>query len=137
MSYSNQPYTHSDHATACHAAAQRGIVLSSKFVQVRKNTITYCARIVNAWTTPSGLDCWTVESHMPECARFTVSCKNTRECGLSDCSCAADLRAQVEQFEATKAANFANGLPPVFCQAGVVAPPDSLNFETSSISRPA
>ena len=87
---SNLPYTHADHARACHAAAQQGVVLSGKLVQVRKKAITYCARIINAWTTPDGLDCWTVEAFSPEMARFTVSCRNVRSCGDSACSCGVD-----------------------------------------------
>jgi hypothetical protein len=84
----NQPYTHAMHAHKCGEAGRSGVVLSAQPVQVRKNGVIYCARIANAWTAPNGLDCWTVESSLPEVARFTVPVRQVRECGQVDCSCA-------------------------------------------------
>lgn len=115
-------YTHADHAKACQQAAKRREMCSRKPVQVRKRGIVYCAVIVEAYTTPDGLDCWTVESTIPEAARFTVACKNVIECCLSDCTCCGSSSA-------VSGAGFDGFLTPAFGQAGVVAPPDSLNFE--------
>lgn len=87
------PYTHVEHARRCTEAALQGVVLSRQLVQVRKRTVVYCAQIVNAWTTPEGLECWTVDSFWPELARFTVPAKQVRLCGCSGCDC-ADLVAE-------------------------------------------
>lgn len=90
---SGQPYTHEMHWQACIAAAEQNRILARKRVQVIKKTVVYCAEIVWAYTTPDGLDCWTVESDLPERARFTVACKNVRECPADVCACVAPALA--------------------------------------------
>lgn len=85
---SGQPYTHAAHAARCRDAAIRGHVLSSQHVQVMRRGVLYCAQLVNAWTTPDGVDCWTVETSHPEIARFTVPCRQVRLCA-DRCVCDA------------------------------------------------
>jgi len=82
-----QPYTHAAHYERCVAAAKLGQVITHQHVQVIKQGVHYCARIRSSWTTPDGLDCWTVESISPEIAHFTVPCKQVRLCGDAHCSC--------------------------------------------------
>ena len=83
----NRPYTHAEHSRRCAEAAQQRVVLSRQLVQVKKRSVVYCAQIVNAWTTPEGLECWTVDSFWPELARFTVPVKQVRLCGGAGCDC--------------------------------------------------
>jgi hypothetical protein len=83
----SEPYTHAMHASRCHSAGLRGLVLARQMVQVRKHGVVYCGAIVEAWTTHNGGDCWTVETEQPEKARFTVSVRNVRECGDYRCAC--------------------------------------------------
>ena len=83
----SQPYTHAVHMTNMIEAAQQCRVIARKRVQVQKRGVTYCACIVEAWTAPNGLDCWTVEADLPERARFTVPCAKVRACGDSACAC--------------------------------------------------
>lgn len=85
----SQPYTHAMHASRCHQNASLGVSAIALRVQVQKRGVTYCASIAGCWTTPDGLDCWTVETTSPEVARFTVPCKQVRECGDSACNCVA------------------------------------------------
>ncbi len=84
----NEPYTHAMHSRRCSESARSGLSAVGLRVQVQKRGVTYCARIAAPWTTPDGLDCWTVESTCPEVARFTVPVRRVRECGQADCSCA-------------------------------------------------
>lgn len=84
-----EPYTHAQHAA--YAAASHALTAKPRRVQVQKRGIPYCASIADAYTTPSGLDCWVVESDYPERARFTVACKNTRLCDGQGCACGGDL----------------------------------------------
>lgn len=81
------PYTHAEHSRRCVEAARQCRVLHRQLVQVKKHQVLYCAQIVNAWTTPDGVDCWTVESTYPEQARFTVPVKQVRLCGDASCIC--------------------------------------------------
>lgn len=81
-----QPYTHAMHAHRCHQMALQGVNTLGLRVQVQKRKITYCARIAAPWTTPDGVDCWTVESTLPEIARFTVPVRQVVECGAG-CKC--------------------------------------------------
>lgn len=131
------PYTHEMHARACGEAARRGVVLSGKCVQVRRRNVTYCARIVEAVSLDQAGDCWTVEVLWPEKARMTVLVRNVRDCEGAEghCFCAevkTAARSVSEDgrfhFSATREARG-------FSQAGVVAPPESLTHETSSVSR--
>lgn len=119
----SQPYTHRMHGAKCRQWAEMGQVAHGLLVQVQKRGVVYCARIAEPWTTPTGLDCWTVESISPEVARFTVPVKQVRLCGACDCVCMVQKQAQ-----------FDNGVTPVFSHARVVAPRDSLNFENSPLS---
>lgn len=89
----SQPYTHAIHARACRKMALQGVVAANLMVQVQKRGITYCGVIKAPWTTPDGLDCWTIETTLPESARFTVPCKQVRQCAGLDgsCACAGEL----------------------------------------------
>ena len=80
------PYTHADHAAYCQHQAQFGRVPSRRPVQVMRRGVPYCAQLVEPWTTPSGIDCWTVESIYPEQLRMTVPVKMVRACGDA-CTC--------------------------------------------------
>lgn len=84
------PYTHATHARRCYQAGRAGVVLPLQLVQVKRKNVVYCARIRNAWTTPDGLDCWTVDTLCPEEARITVPVSQVRLCDRGDgrCSCA-------------------------------------------------
>lgn len=81
------PYTHAMHALRCCESAHAGVSAFGLWVQVKKRSCVYCARIAAPWTTPDGLDCWTVEAVLPEVARFTVPVRQVRLCGQSDCAC--------------------------------------------------
>ena len=85
----NVPYTHAMHWSHGIKEAQEGRLIARKHVQVRKYGVTYCAQLVSAYTTPTGLDCWTVETLLPEQARFTVPCRQVRECVGASCLCQA------------------------------------------------
>lgn len=75
------PYTHADHAAYCREMALQGVIAAGRHVQVRKRGVIYCARLLAPYTTPDGLDCWTVVTMSPESVRITVSCKQVRSCG--------------------------------------------------------
>jgi hypothetical protein len=132
----NAHYTHQAHARACGDAARAGIVLERKCVQVRRGQVIYCAQILEAVTLDSAGDCWTVDAVWPLKARMTVLVRNVRDCegAQGNCSCAeekAPARSGSEdgrfRFSASREAR-------AFSQAGVVAPPESLTHETSSVS---
>lgn len=120
---SGQPYTHLAHAQRVGQAARQLVVLSGQRVQILRRGVVYCARLCEPWTTPTGVDCWTVETTSPERARCTVPCKLVRVCGQADCAC------EPGQF-----AFLAASADPAFSQAGVVAPPESLNFEKTGVA---
>ena len=135
-------YTHAAHAKACQQAARAGHTLAKKHVQVRKKGVVYCAQIEEAYTTPDGLDCWTVISISPQIARFTVSCKNTVECGFGDCVCASASQKAVlapsvasRQLDvcADSGADFSGFSDCEFSHGRVVAPRDSLNIEKTPL----
>lgn len=114
-------YTHQVHAARCREAAQNFQVLV-QHVLVKQGLIVYCAVIKCAWTTPDGLDCWTVETSWPERTRLTTPCRNVIQCDVTACSCISE---PVPGF-------CRQAIPaPGFSQAGVVAPPDGLNSENS------
>ena len=137
------PYTHADHAAYCRQQALLGLVPSRRRVQVMLRRVVYCAQIVEAWTTRDGLDVWTVEADYPQRCRITVPCKQVRVCGQgclcdgADPVCASAEGAghgQLAAREPAPSAGVSDGfssarVTPVFCQAGVVAPPDSLMHE--------
>lgn len=85
----SEPYTHAMHAVRVRQLALQRVSGESLRVQVQKRGVTYCAAIAAPWTSPDGLDCWTVEATCPEVARFTVPCKQVRECGDERCNCKA------------------------------------------------
>lgn len=116
---SSTPYTHTDHAQRCRQAAVDRVVLI-QFVQVKRKGATLCARIREAFTLPDGVDLWRVELIGPGMGLVSVAPKNVRQCSGLDghCLCAGE-------FGCGQAAP----LTPNFCQAGVVAPPDSLMGE--------
>lgn len=91
------PYTHAAHMARCCQAVREGKMLERQHVQVMRRGVLYCAQICAAWTTPDGIDCWTVETTYPEAARFTVPVKQVRLCGDASCIC-------VEEAPATPAA---------------------------------
>ncbi|GEM_PF-6466774 len=109
-------YTHAAHFAACLAAAERGEVLAPPYVLAKRGPIVYCGVIKNLWTSRKGVDCWNIDTLWPEVAQICVSAANVILCPVEGCSCA----------------DFGGGnalLPdPAFCQAGVVAPPDSPNI---------
>lgn len=82
----SEPYTHAMHAARCREFALRGVVLSSQAVQVRRQGVIYCAHIREAWTAPTGLDCWTVDAFDPQVCRFTVPVRYVRLCA-DGCVC--------------------------------------------------
>ena len=94
INMAGQPYTHSAHYERCAEAAKLGQVIVHQHVQVIKQGVHYCARIRSSWTTPDGLDCWTVESISPEIAHFTVPCKQVRLCGDARCACLEGAAAE-------------------------------------------
>jgi len=102
-----QPYTHAAHAASCSEAARQGHVLAAQHVQIMRRGVLYCAQIVCAWTTPDGVDCWTVQATHPESARFTVPCRYVRLC--IRCTCDAPQAASVAQ--AQRGAEGAFGAP--------------------------
>jgi len=125
------PYTHEAHAIRCGQAARDRQVLVQRVV-ARKGKIVYCAIIRAPWTTPDGKDCWTLETVWPERTRVTVPCGNVAVCGGPTCSCAPGESAGGAPLAGTPALEpgcVSQAFPdPAFCQAGVVAPPDSPDF---------
>lgn len=105
-----EPYTHAKHW-------QRGIdagqnmrqTLEGQLVQVKKHGTTFCARISEAYTVPNGPDCWVVDAFEPFQMRFTVICKNVRECGGSDCICKPVSGTVAAGCEAAPATGSENG----------------------------
>ena len=85
----NQPYTHKSHWSYGIAEAKQGRSGVRKHVQIKKQGVTYCATIAAAYTTPTGIDCWTVETITPESCRITVPCRNVRDCPATSCLCLA------------------------------------------------
>lgn len=94
------PYTHHEHYERVQAAALECRVIDGQPVCVVKRGIRYCARIVSAWTTPSGIDCWTVDADIPESCRFTVPC---RQVFLCSCLEALDAGTQAKRGQEASA----------------------------------
>lgn len=109
-----QPYTHAMHAAKCRQAAQEGLVLACQPVQIVRRGVVYCACIREPWTTPTGLDCWTVETVAPESCRMTIPVKQVRECGGQDCVC-IQARREAPRRQAQRAAALASGSEGVTC----------------------
>ena len=117
---SEPAYTHEDHGKACGAAALSLHVLTQQHVLAKRGQVVYCAVIKEPWTTPSGLDCWTIETSWPERTRITVPVRNVILCPSECCSCAG-FACEKQAFS-----------DPAFSQAGVVAPPDSPDIGNSA-----
>ncbi len=85
------PYTHQLHASRCREAAQARHMLV-QYVQSKRQGVTYCARISEAWTTPDGLDMWVLDLLSPEIARRHVPAKSVTQCSGVDghCVCAGE-----------------------------------------------
>lgn len=83
----SEPYTHFMHIAFASKEAREGRSAARRYVQVKKHKVTYCAQLVGSWTTPDGLDCWTVETLLPEIARFTVPCRQVLACDRETCLC--------------------------------------------------
>lgn len=142
------PYTHQTHAARCRAAAQESIVFT-QFVQTRTMQISSCARIRAAWTTNDGVDLWQLELLGPVKGIGSFRTTKTTQCSGLDgrCTCAGESKhfgppaPEVEgsplagrgHEAALSASDLAATAAPAFCQAGVVAPPDSLNIEKSGL----
>lgn len=130
-------YTHELHAVRCGEAARQRQVLVQR-VLAKRGPIVYCGVIKEPWTTPSGIDCWTLETSWPEKARVTIPVRNVIQCGGEFCSCAPGESAGGAPLAGTTALEpgcRSQAFPdPAFSQAGVVAPPDGLNFEKPQVS---
>lgn len=129
-------YTHQMHAARCaEAARQRQILV--QHVLAKRGPIVYCAVIKAPWTTPDGLDCWTLETLWPEKTRLTIPVRNVIQCGGEACSCLPAPCAGGAPLAGTPAHApgrcFEVSPDPGFSQAGVVAPPESLTHETASL----
>ncbi len=85
-------YSHADHSQRCIAAAQQGVVLRRKLVQVRRGPVVCCAQILEALTLDGPGDCWKVNVLFPWTGSITVPVRNVRECSSLDgrCSCQAE-----------------------------------------------
>lgn len=85
----SEPYTFAHHATRCMEAAHSRVVLI-QFLKVKLRGVVHCARIKHAWTTPDGLDLWTVELLGPGAGQLSIPYKQTRQCSGVDgrCHCA-------------------------------------------------
>jgi hypothetical protein len=93
-SISSEPYTFLRHAQLCSEAAARREILV-QHVLAKRGPVVYCGVIKDAWTTPDGTDCWTIETSFPEKTRVTIPVYNVIQCGGPVCSCvAASERAQ-------------------------------------------
>lgn len=134
-------YTHELHAQRCGEAARHRQVLI-QHVLAKRGPIIYCAVIKAPWTSPSGIDCWTVETSWPEKTRLTIPVRNVIQCGGDTCTCTDEAIALAlacasrdRASEAPHEARLEQAFPdPEFSQAGVVAPPDSLTHETLPVS---
>lgn len=138
-SLSSEPYTYQAHAARCAEAARRREPLV-QHVLARRGPIVYCAVIKELWVTPDGKDCWTLETLWPERARLTIPVRNVIQCGGDTCSCLPAPCAGGAPLAGTPAhapGCFEVFPDPGFSQAGVVAPPESLNFEKNDVAHGA
>lgn len=93
-----QPYTYAEHINNVFKKAHQGPETALPYVQCRKAGSTYCARIESVYTTSDGLQCWIVNSILPEEARFAVSCRNTVLCPRETCRCARPAEAAATEL---------------------------------------
>jgi hypothetical protein len=126
-----EAYTFQTHLNVVASKRSTDSVMTSHHVQVRKQGVVYCASIIDYVTMPSGIELWKVNCTSPEVFIGYVTPTNVRACGDDKCGCVAQSE------------DGASGLPPPglalrvtpnFCQAGVVAPPDSPNFGNLAIN---
>jgi hypothetical protein len=115
-------------------------VMTPHLVQARKRGIVYCASIIDYVTFASGLELWKVNCTSPESFVGYFQPKNIRACGDYRCTCVEQhlgqtcARPQTRSVEDERRAGRVLSLTPNFCQAGVVAPPDSPNFGNLAIT---
>ena len=77
----SEQFTHADYWTSKRP--------NKSLVQVRKNGVVFCGQIVDAITTPNGVDLW----HIDTSIGFIFSTpKNVRACGGMDCQCSCVTR---------------------------------------------
>lgn len=128
-------YTHSDHARLCRDAAKEGRVPARLHVQALIGRTVCCARIVTAWDTADGIEMWQLDLKGPIHGRMSAPTHRVRQCDDLDgrCTCALDAASAKtgtpRELARASGPVLAAGLTPNFCQAGVVAPPDSLMDE--------
>ncbi len=125
-------YDFAAHATRCVEAVHEGRPLA-QFVQIKLKGVLICARLREAWITQDGLELWAVDMLGPLRGRCSVPYKQVRQCsgldGLCACSGESGASACGAAQTARTGARFDGGHGGGFSQAGVVAPPESLNFE--------
>lgn len=98
-----------------------------QFVQVLVNRVPTCARIREGWVAQDGSFLWSVALISPVHGKGSFPERLVRQCSGVDgrCACAAEKAADRASFSSHESADFERGVTPNFCQAGVVAPPDS------------
>lgn len=108
------PYTHKDHAQACSKASQSREVLRV-WVQVRPGQITHCGRIIEAWTTPDGLDLWKLETVSPRRSVMSVPANKTTRCSGVDGRCVCSGEPGLGSLAASEARQGQAGSEGVTC----------------------
>ena len=105
-----------------------------QFVQVLIGKVPTCARIREGWIAQDGTFLWSVALLSPVYGKGSFPERLVRQCSGVDgrCACAAEKAADRASFSSHESADFERGVTPNFCQAGVVAPPDSLMCEKTS-----
>jgi hypothetical protein len=106
-------------------------VMTPHLVQARKRGVVYCASIIDYVTFASGLELWKVNCTSPESFVGYFQPKNIRACGDEMCTCVAQSE---DGASGSPPPDRAVRVTPNFCQAGVVAPPDSPNFGNLAIT---
>jgi hypothetical protein len=129
-------YTHIKHAKRCVEHGRRGVVLR-QFVQAKLGRTLFCGRIESAWDTDDGREMWRLDLVKPLPGIASVPAYQVRQCSGIDgfCACAGETAGASERApRAADPADFAVHSGCGLSQAGVVAPPESLTHETSSVS---
>jgi hypothetical protein len=86
------PYTHRAHMDRCVAAWARGEVLRDQWVQVKVAGEVHCGKLLDAWTTPDGVDLWIVD--IDGFGRRHVPVAKVVQCSGLDGLCACEARAR-------------------------------------------
>jgi len=83
-------YTHDDHARRCVVDTFRGhyLGLRVQYVQARIGRTVCCARIVDAFDTPDGVEMWKLDLQGPIHGRVSAPARNVRQCQGIDGTCA-------------------------------------------------